>query len=132
AAEDVDVAFIELQGDFARSELAHLREAGIQALTERCEPEAVINEICVVDGELLLVVERGTVQGERFEFAQGANDQRAARRLIAAAAFHADETILHQIDAANGMLAADGVEGLDQLRATHALAVDGNGITLLK
>ena len=43
------------------------------------------------------------------------HDQRAARRLVAAARLHADEAVLHQVDAADGVLAADLVERFEQI-----------------
>ncbi len=44
------------------------------------------------------------------------HDQRAAGRFIAAARLHADEAVLHQVDAADAVLAADPVQLLRAVR----------------
>ena len=60
------------------------------------------------------------------------HDQRAAGSLVAAARLHADEAILHQVDAPDPVLGADRVQRLEQLERLHLLAVDRDRHALLE
>ena len=72
------------------------------------------------------------VHGDHLELLVGKVQDGAARRLVHAAVLHADEAVLHDVDDADAVRAADGVELLDDLRGLHALAVDGDGRALLE
>ena len=52
--------------------------------------------------------------------------------LVHAAALHADQTVLNDIQQADAVLAADLVQVLDQFHSAHLLAVDGGGDALLE
>ena len=62
------------------------------------------------------------IERERFQFAESVHDQRAAGSFVAPARLHADKAVLHQVDAADAVLAADLVELLEQR--------DGGGVAL--
>jgi len=114
--ERSEVAFIELQLHFTGRIFADGFEERIERLAQRSEPQAVVHHLRVIQRELLLVVERGFIQRERFELADGEHDERAAGSFVAAARLHADEAIFHQIDAADAVLRADGVERFQPVR----------------
>src|SRR5262245_9233609 len=67
---------------------------------------------------------RLAVEAERFEFAQGREQQRPARSLIDAARFHSDQTVFDQVNAATAVAPADLVQCLDQRDGVETLAVD--------
>ncbi len=56
----------------------------------------------------------------------------AARGFVAAARLHADEAVLHQIDAPHAVLAADRVQRFEQLHRRQLLAVHRNRNALLE
>ena len=53
-------------------------------------------------------------------------------RLVDTARLHADVPVLHQVDAADAVLAADPVEPLEQRHRTEPLAVDGHRVAGLE
>src|SRR5215213_10537032 len=59
-----------------------------------------------------------------LQLAMGGRQNRAARSLVDAAALHADQTVLQQVDAADAMLAADLVERFYKLQKSESLPVD--------
>ena len=67
------------------------------------------------------------VERERFQFAHRRHQDRAARRLIAAARLHADKAILDQVDAADAVFAADSFNCSSRATAAELpLAVQRN------
>ena len=70
------------------------------------------------------------VERDRLDGAVSAQQDRSARRFVAAARLHPDITVLDQIEAANTVLATDFVEGAEYFVCLHLLAVDGDNITL--
>src|SRR5690606_41585284 len=67
-----------------------------------------------------------------FDRAMGVVEHRPARRLVDAAALHADETVLDQVEAADAVGAAQLVEPRQQRGGRERHAVDGDGIALLE
>ena len=69
-----------------------------------------------------------SVERQRFQFADRSHQDRAAGRLIAAARLHADEAVLHQIDASHAVFAADALSSSSNLDAAQLLLpVDETG-----
>src|SRR5262245_62373917 len=67
---------------------------------------------------------RLAVEAERFQFAQGREQQSPSRSLIDAARFHSDQTVFYQVDAATAVAPADLVQCFDQRDGVETLAVD--------
>ncbi len=67
AADGLDAAFVEAQGDFAGGGFAGLIEKCVQRFAQRREPEAVINQLGIIERELLLVVSQILGKSEGFE-----------------------------------------------------------------
>ena len=57
---------------------------------------------------------------------------RSARSFIDAAALHAYDTVLHDIDDPDTILSAQFIEGTDDIRDLHGLAVDSLRNTFLE
>ncbi len=72
------------------------------------------------------------LQAQSFEFAVRGNQQRSARRFVTAARLDADETVLHQVDAADGIASADLVQQLDQRNRIELHPVHGNRSALFE
>ena len=70
------------------------------------------------------------VERERFDLTMRLHEDRAAGRLVHAARFHTDETILNEIDAADAMFAAEFVERLQHAAGREFLAVHRDAIAL--
>src|SRR4029450_4313907 len=56
----------------------------------------------------------------------------ASRRLVDAARLHPDVPVLHEVDAADPVLAADAVHPLQERDGAEPLAVDGDGVPRLE
>jgi len=69
-------------------------DEGLQALAERVEPLAVVDEFGVTERDLLLEMERVALDADLFEGLVGFVENGAAGRLVDAAGFHANETVL--------------------------------------
>src|ERR1700677_4045588 len=67
AADGLDAAFVEAQGDFAGGGFAGLVEKCVQRFAQGREPEAVIYQLGVIERELLLVVGEVLRKSEGFE-----------------------------------------------------------------
>jgi hypothetical protein len=79
----------------------------LQHLALRREPEAVIDQLRVARHQLVFQVHRAAVERDRFHRPVGGEQDRAARGLVDAARFHADEAVLDEIDAADAVVAAE-------------------------
>ena len=112
--------------------LLRLGHERAERLAQRREPLAVVHQFAEGHGELLLLVHGHLVEAERLEHAVRLVEDRAARCLVYAAALHADEPVLHDIQNADAVGAADGVELEDDVLGAHLLAVKRDGLALLK
>ena len=72
------------------------------------------------------------VQGDGLQNIDGLVQDGTAGSLVHAAALHAHQTVLHDIQQADAVLAAQLVQVLHQLHSAHLLAVNGSGNALFK
>ena len=77
-------------------------------------------------------MQRVLVDGQHFELLVREVEDGAARRLIDAPVFHADQPVLYDVDDADAVRAADGVQFFDDLAGLHLLAVECDGRAGLK
>ena len=112
--------------------LLRLGHERAERLAQRREPLAVVHQLAEGDRQLLLLVHGHLVEAERLEHAVRLVEDRAARRLVHAAALHADKPVLHDVEDADAVGAADGVELEDDVLGAHLLAVERDGLALLK
>ena len=75
---------------------------------------------------------RAAVERDRFDAAMGCEQDGAAGRLVHAARLHADEAVLHQIEAADAVGAAELVQLGQQRGRRQFLAVDRDRVALLE
>jgi hypothetical protein len=73
-------------------------------------PAALVHEVSIARRDEVLRCERLAIEHELLELGVRGVEQRAARRLVHTTRLHADHAILDEVDAADAMLAADGVE----------------------
>src|SRR5665648_1269378 len=114
AADDDDIALIELEPDLAFDVFLALVHQRLQHLALRREPEAVIDELRIARHQRVFEVHRLAVEREGLHGAVRGIKNGAARRLVDAAGLHADIAILHQIDAADAVVVAKLVEPGEQ------------------
>lgn len=74
------------------------------------EPEAVVDELGVFGDEGVAGLLELAVDDEGFEVAVGGEEDGAAGGFIDSTGFHADEAVLDDVDAADAVGAAKGVE----------------------
>src|SRR5262245_53551002 len=95
------VALIELEPHRAADILLALVDERLKHLALRAEPEAVIDQLGIARHQLVLEMAGAAIERDAFDTAMGGMKDRAARCLIDAAALHADEPVLDQIEAAD-------------------------------
>ena len=79
---------------------------GGQRLLQGGVPLAVVNEVGVVHGQLLLDVEGVLVHGEHFQLLVGEVQDGAAGSLVHAPVLHAHQPVFHDVDDADAVGAA--------------------------
>src|SRR4028119_2157019 len=77
------------------------------------EPQPVVDELGIARHQLVLEMRGPAVERQLLDAAVGKVEDRPARRLIHSAALHSDEAILDQIEPADAVALAEGVEPLD-------------------
>ena len=110
SADRAGSALVELHPHVAGDRHLGAIDEGVERLAQRREPEAVVDQIGVGQRQLVLEPHRRLVQRQMLQLAVGGGEDRAAGRLVDAAALHPDQPVLQQVDAADAVLAADGVE----------------------
>ena len=105
-----DVALVEAELDLAGDVLLGLVDEGGERLAQRGVPLAVVDQLAEGDGQLLLLVHGHLVEAERLEVLVRGVEDGAARGLVDAAALHADEPVLHDVEQADAVGAAKLVE----------------------
>ena len=130
AAADHDVALVKFHAHGAGDVLLDLLDVGLQREAFGRIPEAVVNQLGIFRDERVALVHDFAVHRERFHLAMREMQNRAAGRLIHAARFHADETVLHHVHAADAVFAADLVQRLHHAERIELLAVHRDAIAL--
>ena len=90
----------------------------------RAVPEAVINHLRHLRRDPVAEVDEVAIEGELFDEPVGLVEERHARRLVNAAALHADKSVLDDVRPAHAVAAADRVEFEDDLVGRKRLTVD--------
>src|SRR5262249_43996061 len=126
AAGDVERALPELEANGAGDALLRNVEEAIKSLALCGEPDAVVDELGVANGERLLKMRGFTVDGEALEVAMRGDGQRAAGSFVRAARLHTDETVFDEVGAADAVTRGDFVELVEKIDRAEFRAVDGN------
>ena len=126
------VALKELQADGAGHELLGVGHKGVECVFERAVPLAVVHGGGPILLELDLGLEQVALDADVLERLVGGDERQGAGNLVALAALKAHQAILDQIETAKAIVAGNLVEGDDDLRELHLLAVDGDGLAGLK
>ena len=104
AADDVDAALVELQPHLAGDQFLALVDERLQHLALGREPEAVVDELGVFRHQLVLEVRGAAVERDRLDAPVGEEQDGAAGGLVDAAALHADEAVLDEVEAADAVV----------------------------
>src|SRR5471030_605488 len=119
AADHRGVALVELEPHRARDIFLTLVDQRLQHLALRRKPEAEIDQLGIFRHQLVLEMARAAIERDRLDAAMRGMQDRAARRLIDAATLHADEAVLHQVEAADAVGLAQLIEFGEQRRRRH-------------
>ena len=93
---------------------------------------SVVNQLGKGNGKPLFFVGGHFIQRDRFQILVRSIQNGAARRFVHAAAFHADQTVFHDIQKSDPVFATQIVERQNDLLCAHFLPVQGNRLPLLK
>ncbi len=132
AADHGDVALVELHLDLAGDHGLGIVDGRLQHLALGREPEAVVDQRGVLRHQLVLQVHGPAVERDGFHAPVGGEQDRAAGGLVDAARLHADEAVLHQVQAADAVVVAELVQLGQQGGGRQLLAVDGHRVAALE
>ena len=130
ALDRLGAALVAAHHHLAVHHLGDGLEAGPHRLAHGAEPRAVVDDLGEVERDALAVVEGLAVEHELLEATERFHEDGAARGLVDAAALHAHEAVLADVDAADAVAGADGVELGEERHRVEGLAVDGGGVAL--
>ena len=92
------------------------------------EPEAIIDQLRIARHQAVFQMRCFAVQRDAFHGAMRDIKDGAAWRFVAAAGLHADKAVFHQIQPANAVFLAEGVQAREQGSGRQAFAIDANRI----
>src|SRR6478672_13649296 len=107
---DARQPLIQLQPHPPFDLLLALVDRRLQHLALGREPEAVVDQLGIARHQLVLEMHRAAVEAEALDAAMRREQDRAARRLVDAARFHADKPVLDEIEPADAVRAAELIE----------------------
>ena len=132
AADGSAGALVELDADGAGEGLLGGVHKGVEGAAQGAVPEAVVDELGVLEFELALVVGELALEAERFEVAMGVEEHDGGRALVGLAGLDADEAVLDHVDAADAVGSGEGVEAGDEGGRAEGFAVEGDGEAALE
>src|SRR5918995_800941 len=125
-----NVSLIELQPHNALDVLLTPVDQGLEHLALGGEPEAIIDEFSIARYERIFEMGSLAVKGEAFHSAMGGMEDRAARRFVDTAGFHAHEPVFDEVDASDAIGAAEVVQAGEECGRRQRTAVECDGIAL--
>src|SRR5919202_465714 len=126
------VPLVEFDAHLAGDCLLRHVDKGIERLTQRREPEAVVDKLGVLLSHDVLVVQRLAIQRDRFQLLVRGGKDRRTWLLVDPVALHPDEPILDEIDPADTVPAADLIQGTEQLDWTEHYAIEADRVALFE
>src|SRR6266545_710084 len=131
AADDGDVALVELQAHAAVHAGLRSVDQGLQEFPLRAPPVAVVDEARVARHQLVLEVRDLAVKAQGFDRAVRLQHDGSSGGLVAAARLHPDVAVLDEVEPPDAMLAAELVQRCEHRRRAHLPAVHRDDIPLL-
>ena len=119
-----DVALVETHLYFTGDVFLGGLDEGLLRLAKRGEPLAFVDEGSEFVADIVLHGVGVAVEDELLELLVSLHEDGPAGSLIDAAGLHADDTVFHDIDDADAVLAAQLVELADDIGDLHSLAVE--------
>ena len=105
-----DIALVKLELYFSGHVLLGGLYECLDGLAQRGEPFSFVNDLCELAAELLLCLHGLTVKDQLLELVMCGHQDGSAGSLVDAAGLHADDAVLHDIDDADAVLAAQLVQ----------------------
>src|ERR1700732_219239 len=132
SADDARRTLVELQSHDALHILLALVDQRLEHVALGGEPEAVVDQLGIARHQLVLQMPGAAVEGQALDPAMRGLQDRPARRLVDAPRFHADETVLDEIEPAYTMPAADLVQALKDCSGTEVFAIHRDRVAALE
>ena len=104
------LAFVELETDFSTDLCLRVVDHGLEGIAFWCEPEAVVNELCILRNEAIPDGHDLAVQGEGLKVAVSVQEDGATWSFIDTAALHSNKAVFDDIDTADSVAASEEVE----------------------
>ena len=127
-----DVALVKLELDFTGHIFLCGGDKCFHCVAERGVPFALVYDMSELVAHILFHFHGSTVKYQLLELLMCFHQNGSARSLIDTAGLHADNTVLHDVDDADAVFAAETVQLTDNIGNLHLLAVDGGRNTFLE
>src|ERR1700730_18677868 len=131
-ADNPGRSLVELEAHDPLDILLALVDQRLEHLALGREPEAIVDQLGVTRHQLVLQMCCTAVEGQALDPAMRRLQDRAARRLVDTARFHADKAVLDEIEPADPVLAAALVQSGQQCRRGARLAVERDRVAALE
>ena len=118
-----DIALVELEFYFAGYIFLSLFYECLNCLAQRSEPFAFVYNLSHLVAHIDLFCIGITVEDQLFQLLMCLHQDRSAGSLINAAGFHANNTVLYDIDDADAVLCAQLVQSADDVGNLHLYTV---------
>ena len=125
-------ALEELDAHVAGRRFLALGNGGLEHFALGRKPIAVVDELGIFWDERVAQVHDFAIHGDGFDGAVRVVQDGAAGRFVDPAVFHAGISVLDDVDAADGVLATQRIELVDQRGGAERFAVDGDRDALLE
>ena len=103
-------------------------DGGLEHFAFRAEPEAIVEQLRIFGRQFVLQMRGAAIEGDLFDAAMRHVQDGAARCFVHAAAFHADEAVFDEIEAADAVALAQFIEFCQQVGGGQGHAIDGDRI----
>jgi len=131
-ADDDGVAMVETNADVAADDALAAGGVAAQVAVQGAEPQPVVGELGQLIGHHPVETESVLGEGQPFEGAMGAVDDRGGRSLVDLATLDADQAVLDVVDATDAVRSCQIVQLLHEDYRVEPLAVERDGHAALE
>src|SRR6266496_871684 len=122
-ADNGHVPLVQRKSDRASDFLLRAFDKCVERFPQWREPQAVINQLSVLQPNMLFEMHNVAFAAEGFEFTMCGNQQCSAWCLVTSSRLDTNETVLDNVNPADRVASADFIQQFDQRHRTHTHSV---------